>query len=98
MDGITGVEFLKSIIPNYPDPVRLLVTGYADMEAVKASINDGQVYKYITKPYNTELMKQYIIKAAEVFFLRQDKKQLIQKLTRACSQLEFILRQGNLDV
>ena len=47
MEPMTGVEFLKSIIADYPDPVRILVTGYADMNAVIDSINMGQIYKYI---------------------------------------------------
>jgi hypothetical protein len=43
-------------------------------------------------------MQKSIENAAEVYFLRKDRKELIQKLTRACSQLEFLLRQSSLDV
>jgi len=98
MEGESGVEFLESIIDDYPDPVRILVTGYSDITAVINSINQGQVYKYISKPYPREAMQKSIENAAEVFFLRRDKKELIQKLSRACSQLEFLLRQDALDV
>ena len=98
MDAMTGVEFLKSIIKNYPDPVRILVTGYSDISAVINSINQGQVYKYISKPYPREAMQKSIENAAEVYFLRRDRKELIQKLSRACSQLEFLLRQNTIDV
>ena len=98
MDAITGVEFLESIIDDYPDPVRILVTGYSDISAVINSINKGQVYKYISKPYPREAKQKSIENAAEVFFLRRDRKELIQKLSRACSQLEFLLRQDALDV
>jgi DNA-binding NtrC family response regulator len=98
MDAMTGVEFLESIIDDYPDPVRILVTGYSDITAVINSINKGQVYKYISKPYPHEAMQKSIENAAEVFFLRRDRKELIQKLSRACSQLEFLLRQDALDV
>jgi DNA-binding NtrC family response regulator len=98
MDAMTGVEFLKSIIKDYPDPVRILVTGYSDISAVINSINQGQVYKYISKPYPREAMQKSIENAAEVYFLRRDRKELIQKLSRACSQLEFLLRQNTIDV
>ena len=98
MEPMTGVEFLKSIIADYPDPVRILVTGYADMNAVIDSINMGQVYKYIAKPYPREAMQKAIENAGELFFLRRDRKELIQKLTRSCSQLEFLLRQTSLDI
>ena len=50
MEPMTGVEFLKSIIADYLDPVSILVKGYADMNAVIGSINMCQIYKYITKP------------------------------------------------
>ena len=91
MEPMTGVEFLKSILSDYPDPVRILVTGYADMNAVIDSINMGQVYKYIAKPYPREAMQKAIENAGEIFFLRRDRKELIQKLTQSCSQLEFLL-------
>ena len=98
MDMMTGVEFLESIVEDHPDPVRILVTGYSDITAVINSINQGRVYKYISKPYPREAMQKSIENAAEVYFLRKDRKELIQKLTRACSQLEFLLRQSSLDV
>jgi len=74
------------------------VTGYSDITAVINSINQGQVYKYISKPYPREAMQKSIENAAEVYFLRRDRKDLTQKLTRACSQLEFLLSQDSLDV
>ena len=79
-------------------PVRILVRGYADMNTVIDSINMRQVYKYISKPYPRETMQKAIENAGELFFLRRDRKELIQKLTRSCSQLEFLLRQTSLDL
>eukprot|EP01132_Coremiostelium_polycephalum_P018197 gene18197-21715_t len=52
MPGTTGVEFFKSIIHTYPDPVRILLTGYTDIEALADAINHGDIYRYITKPWN----------------------------------------------
>ena len=98
MDAMSGVQFLDSIIEDFPEPVRILVTGYSDISAVISSINVGQVYKYISKPYPREAMQKSIENAAEVFNLRRDREQLVQKLVRACSQLEFLLRQNSLDV
>ena len=82
----------------FPFPVRILVTGYADMNAVIDFINMGQVYKYIAKTYPREAMQKTTENAGELFFLRRDCKELIQKLTRSCSQLEFLLRQMSLDI
>ena len=58
MDAMSGVQFLDSIIEDFPEPVRILVTGYSDISAVISSINVGQVYKYISKPYPREAMQK----------------------------------------
>lgn len=93
----TGVEFLSSILKEHPDPIRILLTGYTDIEAVIDSINKGQVYKYITKPWNEHELKINIENAYEVYALRQENQELMEKLKKANSQLEFLLRQSMLD-
>ncbi|HEX3387375.1 MAG TPA: response regulator, partial [Mucilaginibacter sp.] len=49
MPGMTGIEFLESILTIYPDTIRILLTGFSDMNAVMDAINRGQVYKYLVK-------------------------------------------------
>lgn len=93
MPGKTGVEFLQSILNEYPNPIRILVTGYSDMTAVKDAINKGQVYKYIEKPWDNDFMKMIIEKSYEVYSLRKENKELTKSLLRANEQLEFMLRQ-----
>lgn len=93
----TGVEFLVSILDKYPDPIRILLTGYSDIEAVIDAINKGQIYRYITKPWNEEDLRNTIKNAAEVHRLRKQNLILLQKLEKANNQLEFLLRQKLLD-
>lgn len=93
MPGMTGVEFLQSIIELYPESIRILVTGYADINAIKDAINKGQVYKYVEKPWDVDFMKMIIDKAYEVYSLRKENKELTKSLLRANEQLEFMLRQ-----
>jgi response regulator RpfG family c-di-GMP phosphodiesterase len=93
MPGMTGVEFLSSIIKEYPEPLRILLTGYSDMQAVVDAINQGQIYQYISKPWEEQHLKIVIEKAYEVYALRQENKELIKSLLRANEQLEFLLRQ-----
>jgi DNA-binding NtrC family response regulator len=93
MPGITGVDFLASIINDYPEPIRMLLTGYADMQAVIDAINKGQIYQYITKPWDEQQMRVIINNAYEIFSLRQENKELLKSLIRANEQLEFLLRQ-----
>jgi response regulator RpfG family c-di-GMP phosphodiesterase len=93
LPGMTGVEFLSSIIDEYPEPIRMLLTGYADFQAVIDAINKGKIYQYITKPWDEQQMRVIINNAYEIFSLRQENKELMKSLIRANEQLEFLLRQ-----
>lgn len=93
MPKMTGVEFLESIIKEFPDPIRILITGYTDVDGIIDAINKGQVYKYITKPWNSQELKVNLENAYEVYALREENKQLIKSLLTANEQLEFLLRQ-----
>ena len=90
----TGVEFLESIIPLYPDPIRILLTGYTDIQAVIDAINKGQVYHYLTKPWEEDYLRTVIKNAFEVYSLRNENKKLTDDLIKANDQLEFLLRQN----
>ncbi|WP_448635307.1 hypothetical protein [Pedobacter panaciterrae] len=87
---------MESIIPDFPDPIRILLTGYADINAVIDAINRGQVYKYIQKPWMDEDLRINIEKAFEIYSLRKENRELTQQLILANKQLEFLLRQNNL--
>lgn len=93
MPHMTGVEFLESILTDYPDPIRILLTGYSDVETIIQAINKGQVYRYILKPFNETELKVTIDNAFEVFYLREENKVLMKKLLDVNDQLEFMLRQ-----
>lgn len=90
----TGVEFLSSIIPLYPEPMRILLTGYTDIQAVIDAINKGQIYHYLTKPWDEDYLKTVIKNAYEVLSLRKENKRLTDDLIRVNEQLEFLLRQN----
>ncbi|TDQ06469.1 response regulator [Pedobacter metabolipauper] len=94
MPVTTGIEFLESIIPDFPDPIRILLTGYADINAVIDAINKGQVYKYIQKPWMDEDLRINIEKAYEIYSLRKENRELTEQLLLANRQLEFLLRQN----
>ncbi|NRF41264.1 response regulator [Pedobacter foliorum] len=94
MPVMTGIEFLESIIPDFPDPIRILLTGYADINAVIDAINKGQVYKYIQKPWMDEDLRINIDKAFEIYSLRKENRELTEQLLLANKQLEFLLRQN----
>ena len=60
MPGMTGVEVLKAVKSLAPNAMRILLTGYADLKAIEASINEGEVFRYLTKPCPSEQLKEAI--------------------------------------
>jgi DNA-binding NtrC family response regulator len=94
MPGMTGIEFLESIIPVYPDTIRILLTGFSDVNAVMDAINRGQVYKYLVKPWADEELKMYIQNAMEIYHLRRENRDLSHKLEQANKQLEILTKGG----
>ena len=97
MPNVTGVEFLEMVIKEFPDPIRILLTGYADIQAVIEAINRGQVYRYVRKPFVVQELTIIIADAYELYSLREENKELIKKLSAANEQLQFMLRQRLLD-
>ncbi len=94
MPHMTGVEFLETIIDEFPLPTRILLTGYADMNAVIDAVNKGKIFHYLTKPWNEEELDMTITKAFEVYKEKVDEKELNAKLTISNEQLEFLVRQN----
>ncbi|MDP1763392.1 MAG: response regulator [Sediminibacterium sp.] len=94
MPKMTGIEFFQSILDTHPEPIRILITGYTDITAVIDAINVGQVYKYLSKPWNEEEVKNTILKSFEVMELRRQNKELTLKLLDANKKLEFLARQN----
>lgn len=93
MPQMTGVEFLESILDEFPDPIRILLTGYTDMNAVIDAINKGKIFHYLTKPWNEEELDMTILRAYDVYKEKMEEKEMNSKLSLTNEQLEFLLRQ-----
>lgn len=66
MPGMTGVELLREVRKESPETVRILLTGYSDLAAIVGSINDGEVYRFISKPWNNQDLADIVAEAAAV--------------------------------
>jgi len=93
MPEMTGVEFLEKVLLDYPDPVRILLTGYADMGAVVDAVNKGKIFHYITKPWNEEELDLTINRAYAKYLEKVELVEMNEKLEGSNDQLEFLLRQ-----
>lgn len=93
MPQMTGVEFLEEIIRINPEPMRILLTGYADMGAVVDAVNKGKIFHYLSKPWSEEELDETIQRAFEIFSERKKIKESFSQLEITNEQLEFLLRQ-----
>lgn len=76
MPGMSGVDLLRQVSQKRPDVVRMLMTAYSEMDLVIDAINQGNIYRYITKPYNEEELKQTLIQGLERFYLIKERDRL----------------------
>lgn len=93
MPKMTGIEFFESIIDAHPEPIRMMLTGYADINAVIDAINKGQVYKYFAKPWDESELRENIEQAYEIYKLRKENLELTDQLVDVNKKLEFLVRQ-----
>ncbi|OLP16173.1 two-component system response regulator [Leptolyngbya sp. 'hensonii'] len=87
MPEMKGTEFLSKTVPQFPDTMRIILTGFTDVEDLVDAINSGQVYKYITKPWDPNELKAVVQRAAETYELL---KQRTEELRRAQAQTDLL--------
>ena len=80
MPEMTGVEFLRQVREMYPDAIRLLFTGYADIKAVIDAINHGHVYRYIAKPWDPDELHGILRQAVALYRLQVERQWLVLQL------------------
>lgn len=86
MPLMNGTEFLSKTVERFPETIRILLTGYTDVEDLVEAINSGKVFKYITKPWNPEHLKAVVQQAADTYKL----------LTKRTAELRRALRREEL--
>jgi signal transduction histidine kinase len=90
MPNMTGVDFLAKSMKLYPETMRILLTGYTDIESVIDSINSGQVYRYVTKPWDPVDFSNTVDKAIERYELSSELKEKNLALNNALEELKTL--------
>lgn len=98
MPETTGVEFFESILHDHPYQVRILLTGYADIEAVISAINKGQIFRYITKPWDEQELRMSIENAYEVYHTRNLLKLKNEELQKTNNELNRFVYSASHDL
>lgn len=83
MPGMTGVEFLGKVRELYPDTVRVVLSGYTELSSVTDAINRGAVYKFLTKPWEDDLLRANVEEAFQRYELKMENVRLARELRLA---------------
>ena len=92
MPGMTGTELVKICRDRYPDMMRLMLTGQPDMQMVIKAINEGQVYRFITKPWDDVELKVTLWMAFEQLDLERENRRLLTLVRQQQSLIEKLER------
>jgi response regulator RpfG family c-di-GMP phosphodiesterase len=90
MPGMSGTEFLAKVKENYPEVIRVVLSGYTEVDTITESINKGHIYKFMLKPWNDQNLKLEIKQALEQYDLIRVNKTLHEKLIEKNEELKKI--------
>jgi len=88
MPEMTGVEFLSQVKETHPDTIRIVLSGYTELKSVTDAINQGAIYKFLTKPWDDELLLKNVDVAFEQYELKIENTRLNEELKLANLMLE----------
>jgi len=97
MPEMTGAEFLGHVKDLYPDTVRIALSGYTDLNSVTDAINDGAIFKFLTKPWDDELLRKNVREAFALYELKYENQRLTEELHIANAKLEHQVEQKTQD-
>ena len=105
MPSMSGVDFLKEVYNRWPETVRIVISGYADTASIISAINEGQIYKFIPKPWNDEELKVTIANTIERYVLCKTNIELTlelreknEELTSLNTELKRLLEKESADL
>ncbi|MEM7352752.1 MAG: adenylate/guanylate cyclase domain-containing protein [Acidobacteriota bacterium] len=86
MPEMTGVQLLEVVLHEFPDIMRMILTGYIDVDAVIKAINSGRIYQYVTKPWDENELKVVIDRALETYALQLQHQALMEQLQQKAAR------------
>ena len=92
MPEMTGVEFLNRVKEQYPDTLRIVLSGYTELKSVIDAVNQGAVYKFLTKPWDDDLLRKHVEDAFSYYELRSENRRLTGELKRSNADLAELNR------
>lgn len=91
MPQFTGVQFFQKVRRSHPYPMRILLTGYTDIEALEDAVNKGEIYRYIKKPWDDKEVELAIRNAFEIYYTREQLRIKISELEKTNDELNRLV-------
>jgi diguanylate cyclase (GGDEF)-like protein len=88
LPGLSGAKMLARARSAYPDAIRVLLTGYADLQSIVEAVNSGRIHRYVSKPWNPDEMLAIVRDAAERYRMTARTRDLYATLVAAREELE----------
>jgi len=83
MPVMTGIEFLAKVKQTYPDITRIVLSGFSDLDTITEAINEGNIYKFLAKPWDDTQIRTTIQEAFEQNELKLENSRLTEELKQA---------------
>jgi diguanylate cyclase (GGDEF)-like protein/PAS domain S-box-containing protein len=87
MPGMTGVEFLRRAKDLYPDTVRMVLSGFTELQSIIDAVNEGAIYKFLTKPWDDERLRAHVAEAFLHKEMADENRRLARQVESANSDL-----------
>jgi signal transduction histidine kinase len=88
MPEMSGIELLRLVSKEFPEIIRIMLTGYSDLKLAEEAINKGEVYRFLTKPWSDEDLKAAIRQGLERYDLERKNKELLELTSRQNEELK----------
>lgn len=88
MPEMTGIEFLQEVKNLYPDTIRVVLSGYAEASSIVEAINEGEVYRFLGKPWDDEQLRLTFRQCLEQYDLLEENRKLAQQIQDQIHQLK----------
>jgi len=92
MPGMSGAEFLSAVKDQFPETIRIMLTGHASLESAIKAVNSGEIYRFFSKPWNEIDIKLAIRSALEKYNLEAENRRLLKIVKRQALDLKMLER------
>ncbi|MEA5465942.1 response regulator [Leptothoe sp. PORK10 BA2] len=98
MPEMTGTEFLSKTVPEFPDTIRIILTGFTDVEDLVQAINNGQVYRYITKPWEPDTLRSLVQQATQTYELLKQSNHALYVAERQAKLMDRVAQLATMEL